>query len=451
MGWSLAATRSVFEYRAVVTGAGREELAGGLAALAAGQPAAGLLSGPAGGAGPVGFVFAGQGAQRAGMAAGLHAASPVFAAAFDAAAGLLETELGVPVAEVALGTGPDGNADARADQTLFAQPGLFALQAGLLAVLGACGIRPDAVAGHSVGEAAAAYAAGVLSLPDACRLVAARARLMQDLPPGGAMCAVAASEAEVSAALAGTAGVSIAAVNGPAAVVISGDEQAVAAAAETFRARGTRTRALRVSHAFHSARMDPVLGALDQAAAALPHAAPAIWWAGALDGTLVTSPDPAYWAAAARRPVRFADAVAALTARGIRTFIEIGPDATLSALGPETPAPPNKTTPDGAAPHRNSLNRALPDGASPDETSPDGASPAGAGRGFCGRGAAVHPGAAAGYPGGAGAAGCPGAGARRGRERGLGPGAARGAGRRAADVRVPASAVLGCSGVAWRG
>ncbi len=190
---------------------------------------------------------------------------------------------------------------------------------------------------------------------------------------------------------------SIAAVNGPAAVVISGDRQAVAAAAETFRARGTRTRVLRVSHAFHSARMDPVLGALDQAAAALPHAAPAIWWAGALDGTLVTSPDPAYWAAAARRPVRFADAVAALTARGIRTFIEIGPDATLSALGPETaetPAPPNKTTPNTAAPHRNSLNRAAPDevggasaggtsvnGAAADGTSVSGASPGGASAG----------------------------------------------------------------------
>jgi acyl transferase domain-containing protein len=352
VAWSLAATRSAFEHRAVVTGSGREELATGLAALAEGEPGVVLGSVPAGGAGRVGLVFSGQGSQRAGMAAGLHAASAVFAAAFDAAAALLEAELGVPVAEVALGTGPDGDADPRADQTLFAQPALFALQTGLVAVLAEAGITADAVAGHSVGEVAAAHAAGVLSLADACRLVAARARLMQELPPGGAMCAVAASEAEVSAALedTGAAGVSIAAVNGPAAVVVSGDEEAVAAVAAAFAGRGTRTRMLRVSHAFHSARMDPVLGALDEAARALAHNAPRIPWAGALDGDMVTVPSPDYWAAAARLPVRFADAVAALTARGVRVFIEIGPDGTLSALGPAAAEAAANTTPAGTPP-----------------------------------------------------------------------------------------------------
>ncbi|HEY0937760.1 MAG TPA: SDR family NAD(P)-dependent oxidoreductase, partial [Trebonia sp.] len=280
---------------------------------------------------------------RAGMAAGIYAASPVFAAAFDQACGLLEAELGIPVAEVALGAGPDGAGDARADQTLFAQPGLFAVQAGLVALLAAAEITPAAVAGHSVGEVAAAYAAGVLTLEDACALVAARARLMQVLPAGGAMCAVAAPETEVAAALAaaaaadggtdgGTAG--IAAVNGPAAVVVSGDEDAVRRAAAVFAERGVRTRTLRVSHAFHSARMDPALPGLNQLAARLVHAAPSVPWAGALDGELVTAPDPAYWAAAARRPVRFADAVATLAGRGIEVFLEIGPDGTLSALGP---------------------------------------------------------------------------------------------------------------------
>jgi acyl transferase domain-containing protein len=192
VAWSLATTRTTFEHRAVVTGAGPAELLAGLAGLAAGRPAPGVLTGTPrpGGAGRVGFLFAGQGSQRAGMGAALHAASPVFAATFDAACGLLEAELGVPVAEVVLG----GADDERAVQTLYAQPGLFGLQAGLVALLASCGITPGAVAGHSVGEVAAAYAAGVLSLEDACALVAARARLMQALPAGGAMCAIAASE-----------------------------------------------------------------------------------------------------------------------------------------------------------------------------------------------------------------------------------------------------------------
>ncbi|HEY0936941.1 MAG TPA: type I polyketide synthase, partial [Trebonia sp.] len=340
VAWSLAATRTTFEHRAVVTGQDRDELLAGLKSLAAGETGAGVVSGRVRPGGPVrvGFLFAGQGSQRAGMAAGLHAASPVFAAAFDGAAGILEGLLGVPVAEVALGTGPGGAGDGRADQTLFAQPGLFALQAGLVALLRAAGVRPAAVAGHSVGEVAAAYAAGVLSLEGACALVAVRARLMQGLPAGGAMCAVGAAEAEVAAVLAaapaGGGAAGIAAVNGPAAVVVSGDEPAVRRGEREFAGRGVRTRMLRVSHAFHSARMDPVLAELGAAAARLDHAVPEVPWAGALDGELVTVPEPGYWAAAARRPVRFAGALAALAARGTEVFLEIGPDGTLSALGP---------------------------------------------------------------------------------------------------------------------
>ena len=247
------------------------------------------LPGAAGARPRVGFVFSGQGSQRAGMGAELHAASPVFAAAFDQACALLEDQLGVPVAEVVLGRdqagdaagagtpagADDGGGVARADQTMFAQAGLFAVQAGLVALLAACGITPDAVAGHSVGEVAAAYAAGVLSLDDACALVAARARLMQALPSGGAMTAIQATEAEVTAALAGVAGVSVAAVNGPASVVISGDAGAVDLVAGVFVARGRRTRRLRVSHAFHSHRMEPVLAELGQVAAGLAYAATA--------------------------------------------------------------------------------------------------------------------------------------------------------------------------------
>ncbi|MBO2456944.1 type I polyketide synthase [Actinomadura violacea] len=334
VGWSLATTRTAFEHRAVVLGSARDDLTDGLAAVASAEFRPGVVSGvvPAGGVGRVGFVFAGQGAQRAGMAAGLYEVSPVFAETFDQVCGLLEAELGFSVADVVLGRGED--AEARADWTVFAQAGLFAVQAGLLAVLEACGVRPDAVAGHSVGEVAAAYAAGVVSLPDACRLVAARGRLMQALPEGGAMAAVAVSEADMLNALQGMSGVEIAAVNGPQAVVISGDQDAVDHIADTFREQGVRVRRLRVSHAFHSPRMDPVLDELAQIAAQLTYSPPALPWAGALTGELVTEPGPEYWVGQARRPVRYADAVATLAAQGVRVFIEIGPDGTLSALGP---------------------------------------------------------------------------------------------------------------------
>ena len=212
VAFSLAATRSVFERRAVVTGVTREELADGLAAVAAGEVGGGVVAGAARPGGvKVGLVFAGQGTQRAGMGAELYAASPVFAAEFDRACALLEASLGAPVADVVLGRAE--NAGELADQTVYAQAGLFAVQAGLVAVLAAAGVTADAVAGHSVGEVGAAYAAGVLSLEDACALVAVRARLMQQLPDGGAMCAVAAAEADVVEALEGVPGVWLAAVN----------------------------------------------------------------------------------------------------------------------------------------------------------------------------------------------------------------------------------------------
>jgi acyl transferase domain-containing protein len=333
VGHSLVVTRSLFEHRAVVLGMERGELLEGLTELAAGEPGPGVVTWavPAGGPGRVGFVFAGQGAQRAGMGRELHAASPSFAAEFDRACALLEAELGLPVAEVVLGEG----GDERADQTVFAQAGLFAVEAGLVALLAAAGIEPDAVAGHSVGEIAAAYAAGVLSLEDACALVAARGRLMQAQPAGGAMIAVEATEAEITGALTGVAGVSVAAVNAPSSVVVSGDAEAVRAVAAGFEDQGRRIRRLRVSHAFHSHRMDPVLDELGQAAERLEHTAPRVAWAGALTGQLMPEPGPEYWVRQARGAIRYADAVAALAAHGVSVFVEVGPGETLSGMGAE--------------------------------------------------------------------------------------------------------------------
>ena len=147
------------------------------------------------------------------------------------------------------------------------------------------------------------------------------------------MTAISATETEVAAAVEGVPGVGIAAVNGPSSVVISGDADALARVAEGFAARGVRVKALRVSHAFHSHLMDPVLDELGRVAAGLTYQAPSVPWAGALTGALITDPDAGYWRAQARQPVRYADAAATLAAHGVTVFIEIGPDGTLSALG----------------------------------------------------------------------------------------------------------------------
>ncbi|MBC3839585.1 acyltransferase domain-containing protein [Streptacidiphilus sp. 4-A2] len=332
VGWSLVAGRSVFEHRAVVVGEGLAGLVSGLGAVAAGVSVPGVVGGVVPAGRPrVGFVFAGQGSQRAGMGRELYAASPVFAAAFDEVCALVEAELGLPVREVVLGADAD---DERATQTVYAQTGLFAVEVGLVALLAAAGVVPDAVAGHSVGEIAAAYAAGVLSLVDACRLVAVRARLMQALPKGGAMAAIEATEEELLATLDEASGVSVAAVNGPSSMVVSGEESAVDMLLELWRGLGRRVRRLRVSHAFHSARMDPVLEQLGAVAARLEHSAPGTTWVGALTGEVISEPGPDYWVQQARRAVRYADAVSTLSAQGVSVFIEIGPDGTLSAMGP---------------------------------------------------------------------------------------------------------------------
>ncbi|MEU7935206.1 type I polyketide synthase [Micromonospora echinofusca] len=323
VGFSLATTRTALRHRAAVLGRDLDELRAGLAALARGENAPGAVGGTADTAGATAVLFTGQGAQRIGMTAQLMG-FPAFARAFDEVCGELDRHLERPLREV-LDT-------EEVHQTGWAQPALFAAEVALFRLYESWGVRPDLVAGHSIGELAAAHVAGVLTLPDAARLVAARGRLMQALPTGGAMVAVRATRDEVAPLL--TADVAIAAVNGPESVVLSGEEAATLAVAGELARAGRKTKRLTVSHAFHSPLMEPMLDEFRAVAESVAHHPPTIPVLSTVTGD-VAELTPGYWVEQVRATVRFATAVEALAARGVRTFLELGPDAVLTALGRE--------------------------------------------------------------------------------------------------------------------
>ncbi|WP_434095683.1 type I polyketide synthase, partial [Streptomyces humidus] len=335
VGHALATTRASFEHRAVVVGDDRDRMLADLEALADGSESPRTVRGtPV--PGRLAFLFTGQGSQHAGMGRELHTRFPAFAHALDEAFDAFGDRLGRPLRDVVLAA-PDSAEAALLDRTVFTQAGLFAFEVALFRLVETFGIRPDRLAGHSVGEIAAAHAAGALTLADAAELVAERGRLMDALPGGGAMVSVQAAEEEVAELLAATDGrAGIAAVNGPLSCVLSGDEDAVTHLADTLAARGRRTRRLRVSHAFHSHRMDPMLDEFARAAARLDVTAPALPIVSTVTGAPLdpaVAPAPEYWARHARRTVRFADAVRRLREDGVTAFLEIGPDAVLTVMG----------------------------------------------------------------------------------------------------------------------
>ncbi|MDI6413682.1 SDR family NAD(P)-dependent oxidoreductase, partial [Streptomyces albus] len=323
VGLSLATTRSGLEHRAVVLGGDVEELRTRLAALAADERVPGVVSGTVR-TGLTGFVFSGQGGQRLGMGRELAESFPVFADALDEVCAHFDGLLDRPLRDVMF-------TDAEAlGQTGWAQPALFAVEVALFRLLESWGLTPDYLVGHSVGELAAAHVSGVLSLADACKLVAARARLMQALPEGGAMWAVRATEDEITPLL--VEGVSVAAVNAPGQVVLSGTRAAVETVAAALPDH--QGHWLEVSHAFHSALMDPMLAEFTEVAATIEYARPRVPIVSTLTGEQIEEFSAAYWTDQVRGTVRFADAVTRLKTLGVVRLVELGPDASLvGAIG----------------------------------------------------------------------------------------------------------------------
>ncbi|MEV7523951.1 type I polyketide synthase [Streptomyces sp. NPDC091371] len=326
IGLSLATSRSAFAHRAVVLA----DPENGLAALAEGEYHPGVVTGRIRRGGKTAFLFTGQGAQRLGMGRELYEAFPVFTEAFDAVCAEIDPHLGTSLRDLVWGE------DAEAlNATAITQPALFALEVSLYRLVEAWGVKPDAVAGHSIGELAAAHVAGVLSLADAARLVVARGRLMQALPPGGAMLAIQAAEEEVLPLLADEVG--IAAINGPDSLVVSGIERAVLAVGEHFAATGRKTSRLAVSHAFHSSLMDPMLDEFRSVTRQLTYTEPKTGFVSTVTGGSDAdwrSPD--YWVNQVREAVRFTDAVEALERQGVTRFLEIGPDGILTGLATQS-------------------------------------------------------------------------------------------------------------------
>lgn len=309
----------------------------GLAAWQAGEDSPGVVAGQAlAGTPKVAFLYPGQGVQSSGMARRLYETAPVFRAELDRCAEALAGELDRPLLDVVF---PREGASSPIDETRYAQPALVAFQAALTALWRSWGIEPVLVMGHSLGELAAAHAAGMLSREDLLRSAVARGHLAHHLPGRGAMAVILAGADVVRAALAREGGaVAIAAFNGPANTVISGEREAVEHLVATLAGAGTDARMLRITFASHSPMVEPAVGPFGQVMSGLAWASPRTALVSNLTGDLARPGELAsgdYWMRHMRQPVRFADSIRTLVAQGVTHCVEISPHPVLLGMGAE--------------------------------------------------------------------------------------------------------------------
>lgn len=341
--FSAAMGRDLSDVRLAVSAASRNEAVETLSKVAAGKRAVHAVKGtPADPTPPgVAFLFTGQGSQAAGMARSLYETQPVFRATLDRCARLLEGHLDIPLLSVLY---PGEGKESPLHETAYTQPALFAVEFALADLWASWGVTPAWAMGHSVGEFVAACVAGVFSLEDGLKLIAARGRLMQALPPGGAMVAIAAGIDRIRPRLPDADDlVSVAAVNSPSQVVLSGDEVALDEILATLDEDGIRYTRLRVSHAFHSSRMEPMLEAFMDVCRTVTLSPPQLTLVSNVTGR-VAGPElqtPEYWARHARHGVLFASGVQTVLEEGARVLLEVGPKPILTGLGQQCASDPD--------------------------------------------------------------------------------------------------------------
>lgn len=327
--------RSVFQYRLAAVAENTTELAQTLTDFAAGLPAPALVNGnPQQDQPRLAFLFTGQGSQYTGMGRALYQSEPAFRAALDRCEAVYRQGSGESLLDIIFDK--DGSQAGRIDHTAVTQPALFAVEYALSELWQSWGIRPDIVTGHSIGEYVAACVAGVFSVEDGMKLVMARGRLMGALPEGGTMLTLFAPVEQVLEAIGSRRLVSVAAVNAPDSIVISGDTREVEEVRDIFKERGVQSRPLVVSHAFHSPLMDPILDEFERAAAACRFSKPSIPLISNLTGKPFAEgqiPDAAYWRKHIRGAVQFAAGMQTLHQLGYGLFLEVGPSPVLINLG----------------------------------------------------------------------------------------------------------------------